>query len=389
MAGTALAPATGLAPSTRRRAEVGPLHHVDVVLVLLPVAIAALGMLMIYSSTRTRLASQGISTLYYVQRQGLAFGLGLLAMVLVMAVDYRRVRDLYPLVYLVALPLLAGVLLLGASRRGAQAWFQVGPLQFQPSELAKVAVVVVVAGYLHQHRGDLDAWRLAVTLALAGAVVTLVLLQNDLGTALVCVGAVGAMLVVAGIRPVHLAVLALLAGTAIAGAAASGYFEGYRLDRVTSFLDQQEATRESSPAEWNLEQSKTAIGAGGVTGAGLFNGTQTKLSYVPEQHTDFIFTVVGEELGFVGGATILALYGLLVWRMWRTALLSSDTFGTLVCIGVLALTTFAVFENVGMTMGIMPITGIPLPFMSYGGSALIAAFAGIGLVANVHMRRFS
>jgi rod shape determining protein RodA len=343
-------------------------------------------MLMIYSSTRTRLTSQGLSSLYYVQRQGLALVLGVIVMTLAMTIDYRRLRDLYPLVYVAVLPLLAGVLLLGASRRGAQAWFQLGPLQFQPSELAKVAVVVVVAGYLHQHRGDLDAWRLAVTLALAGVAVSLVLLQNDLGTALVCVGAVGAILVVAGIRPVHLAVLALLAGTAIAGAAASGYFEGYRLDRVTSFLDQQEATRESG---WNLEQSKTAIGAGGVTGAGLFNGTQTKLSYVPEQHTDFIFSVVGEELGFVGGATVLALYALLVWRMWRTALLSSDHFGTLVCIGVLALTTFAVFENVGMTMGIMPITGIPLPFMSYGGSALIAAFAGVGLVANVHMRRFS
>jgi rod shape determining protein RodA len=308
-----------------------------------------------------------------------------------LAVDYRRVRDLWPVVYFAMLPLLVGVLALGASRKGAQAWFQVGPLQFQPSEIAKVVVIIAVAGYCHQHRGDLDAWRLAIVLGIAGIPIGLVLMQNDLGSAIVMGVSVGAILVVAGIRGTHLAVLVLIAATAVGASISSGYFEGYRLDRLTSFLSQDtaEASPQSSPAEWSLEQSKQAIGAGGLTGEGLYNGRQTRLSNVPEQHTDFIFSVVGEELGFVGSATLLALYALFLWRVWRIALTASDFFGTLVCVGVLAMFAFSIFESVGMTMGIMPITGIPLPFMSYGGSALIAAFVAVGLVANIHMRRFS
>jgi rod shape determining protein RodA len=140
---------------------------------------------------------------------------------------------------------------------------------------------------------------------------------------------------------------------------------------------------------YNLRQSQIAIAAGGLSGRGLFQGSQTNLSFVPEQHTDFIFTAVAEELGFVGAVALLALFGLIVWRTWRAAALSRDRFGTLLCVGVLAMLVFQVFENVGMTMGITPIAGIPLPFMSYGGSATLAGFLALGLVLNVHMRRFA
>jgi len=162
--------------------------------------------------------------------------------------------------------------------------------------------------------------------------------------------------------------------------------EDYQRERLTAFLDQEGDLQRST---YNLDQSRTAIGAGGLTGAGLFEGTQTNLSYVPEQETDFIFTVVGEELGFLGAATLLLMYAIVVWRTWRSAQLARDLFGTLICIGVLAMLVFQIFENVGMTMGIMPITGIPLPLMSYGGSSTLATFAAMGLVLNVHMRRFS
>lgn len=389
MVGVAVPSSLG-APGRHRSVDATPLRHVDVVLVGLPFVISALGMLMIYSSTRTRLAEQGLSPLYYVERQGISVVLGIAGMVAIMLVDYRKLRDLFPLVYLSVLPLLLGVLVLGATRKGTQAWFQVGPLQFQPSELAKVALVVALAGYCHTHRGDLDAWRLATAVLLAGVPIALVLKQPDLGTAIVLLVCVGAVLVVAGVRGRHLAVLVLLALTAIGGAASAGVFKEYQIDRLGAFLDQSAVdTRTASSAKYNLAQSKTAIGAGGLTGAGLFEGTQTKLSWVPEQHTDFVFTVVGEELGFAGGAVVLGLFALLVWRMWRIALLASDFFGTLVSVGVMAMVAFQVFENVGMTMGIMPITGIPLPFMSYGGSATIALFLAVGLVANVHMRRFS
>lgn len=382
---------TGLGTARRHRSvDATPLRHVDWLLLALPVLISVIGLLMIYSSTRTRLEAQGLSQLYYVQRQGIATVLGLVGMVAIMAVDYRRLRDLFPLVYLAVLPMLIGVLALGATRKGTQAWFQVGPLQFQPSELAKVALIVALAGYCHTHRGDLDTWRLATAVLLAGVPIALVLRQPDLGTAIVLLVCVGAVLLVAGIKGRHLAVLALLAVTAIGGAASAGVFKEYQIDRLGAFLDQSPGdTRTASSAQYNLAQSKTAIGAGGLTGAGLFEGTQTKLSWVPEQHTDFIFTVVGEELGFAGGALVLGLFALLVWRIWRIALLSSDFFGTLVSVGVMAMLAFQVFENVGMTMGIMPITGIPLPFVSYGGSATIALFLAVGLVANVHMRRFS
>ncbi len=375
---------------TRGTREAGPLRHVDFLLLLTPIVITALGIVMIYSSTRNRLELEHVSRFYYVERQGLALMIGLVGMFVAMAIDYRKLRDLFPLFYLATLPLLAAVRFVGTGRNSTTAWFQIGPLQFQPSEIAKIVLVVALAGYCHQHRGDLDAWRLATALVLAGVPMALVMLQNDLGTMLVMCVIVSAVVLVAGIRPLHIVAVFLAVATLVLALVVTGRFNGYRLDRLTSFLNQGPvSTQTASPAQYNLHESKQAISHGGLEGTGLFNGTLTKLSYVPAQHTDFIFTVVGEELGFVGGAVLLALFALLVWRTWRTALLSTDFFGTLLCVGILAMFAFQVFENMGMTMGIMPITGIPLPFMSYGGSALISSFIAVGLVANVHMRRFS
>jgi rod shape determining protein RodA len=372
--------------------ETSPWRNLDPLLLALPLAISALGLLMIYSSSKTRLTNEGLSQLYYVERQSLAIVIGVVAMAVVLAIDYRRIRDMWVLVYLAIIPLLLGVLVVGQNHKGAQAWFQVGPLQFQPSEITKVVVVVAVAGYCHQHRDDLDTARLAVAVALAGLAMALVFLQHDLGTTLVILVCSFSVLVVAGLRPVHIGVLVLIGVTLVGAAVVTGKVAAYRVDRIVGFLDQgntnQPATKQSE-AQYSLTESKIAIVNGGLSGEGLFKGRQTNLAYVPEQHTDFIFTVVGEELGFLGGATLIGLYGLLVWRVWRTARLSSDFFGTLLAVGVLGIFAFQVFENIGMTMGIMPITGIPLPFMSYGGSAIIASFIAIGLVANVNMRRFS
>jgi rod shape determining protein RodA len=187
----------------------------------------------------------------------------------------------------------------------------------------------------------------------------------------------------------HIAALTLLGIVGVGLVLNSGMLEKFQQCRLTSFLETQDQECAERDAAYNLEQAKTAIGSGGLTGTGPFNGTQTRLDIVPEQHTDFIFTAVGEELGFVGGGTLLALLSIIAWRIWRTALLARDPLGTLICVGVLSMFVFQVFENVGMTMGIMPITGIPLPFMSYGGSSTITAFMAMGLVLNVHMRRFA
>jgi rod shape determining protein RodA len=379
------------APATpARETSMLAVHRADWALLAAPVLLSAVGLVMVYSSTKTRVANQGLSDYYYVYRQGAGVALGLAVMALTMLVDYRRIRDFVPLLYGAMLPLLAGVLVLGSDRRGAQAWFQVGPLQFQPSEVAKVLLVLALAAYCAQHRGELDAWRLAVTLGIAAVPIGLVLLQPDLGTALVLGVSTLAILLVAGIRGQHLAILVLVAMTLVGTSIATGQLDDYQVDRLTGFISQDDSDLTSQSREvYNVNQSKIAIASGQLLGKGLFSGTQTQLGFVPEQHTDFIFTAVGEELGFVGSAGVLLLLALLVWRIWRVSLMAADFFGSLLCIGILAMFAFQVFENVGMTMGIMPVTGIPLPFVSYAPSATVAMFAAVGLVANVHHRRFS
>jgi len=196
---------------------------------------------------------------------------------------------------------------------------------------------------------------------------------------------VAALLLVAGTSPRVLVALAMLGVVGVIAVFQLNLIEDYQKDRLTQFAS---PGGDVAGTGYNVEQSKISIGNGGLTGAGLFKGTQTKLNYVPEQQSDFIFTVVGEELGFMGCATLLVLYGVMAWRIWHAAQVAKDLLGTLICVGVLAMLLFQVFENVGMTMGIMPITGIPLPFMSYGGSSTIACFVAVGLVLNVHMHRF-
>ncbi len=320
----------------------------DLTLLGAVLTIAALGLLMVYSATQNR---TDFEPTYFLQRQALFTVLGIGLMALVATVDYRVFRDHAPAIYVVTvLGLLLVLSPLGSDRRGAQAWFQLGPFQLQPSELAKVSVIVCLSAYVAAHRGELDGRRLLTVLGLAA--LPMVLIQ----------------------------VLAVVLVFQL------GVVKDYQRDRLGAFIDPESDTLRSA---YSLRQSTIAIANGGVMGKGLFQGSQTKLAYVPEQHTDFIFTVVGEELGLLGSALLLVLFAVVVWRTWRAAALAKDLSGTLMCVGVLGMFAFQVFENVGMTMGIMPITGIPLPFMSYGGSATLAGFAAIGLVLNVHMRRFS
>jgi rod shape determining protein RodA len=377
---------TAVLTDRRARIQASPLRHLDLVLVLSPILVSGLGLLMIYSATHTRLEQTGGDPLTYVKRQVVAIFLGVVAMAIMAVIDYRRLRELALFGYALTILMLVAVLGIGVQVKGAQARFDVGPLQLQPGELAKLFLILVLAGYCALHRGELDGRRLAVALGIAGLPIGLIMLQPDLGTDLVLMFITFTMLAVAGARGRHLVILALLGITVALGAVNFGVLKDYQIERLTSFANEGKDVERSG---YNQEQSKNAIGNGGITGQGLFKGTQTTGNYVPEQHTDFIFTVVGEELGFVGGAVLLALFALIVWRTWRAARLANDLFGTLCCIGVLAMLVFQVFENVGMTMGIMPITGIPLPWMSYGGSSVIVSFACIGLVANIHMRRFS
>ena len=379
---------TGRALGARRsHFDTSLLRDLDPLLIGATLAITALGVLMIYSSTRERLRLEGVDELYFVKRQGVAILVGLVVMALLLAIDYRKLRDYSAFAYIATVVGLLAVLSpLGSNARGSQAWFQLpGGFQLQPSELVKFGIIVALAGYANEHRGEMNPWRLTVTIGLAAVPIGLVMLQPDFGTAMVLGLVVITLLAVAGVSVRHLVVLALLGLTFVIAVVNVGLLQRYQVDRLTSFVNQGADARN---ATYNTDQSKNAIGNGGVTGRGFGNGSQTAGGFVPEQHTDFIFTAVGEEFGFLGASALLALFAIVVWRTWRAALFARDFFGTLVCVGVLAIFVFQIFENMGMTMGIMPVTGIPLPFMSYGGSSTITAFACVALVANVSMRRF-
>ncbi|MGH9273460.1 MAG: rod shape-determining protein RodA [Acidimicrobiales bacterium] len=370
------------------RNPAAPWRHLDLVLVGCIVAVGALGCLMIFSSTRGRDPSDFDTS--FLAKQVLFMGIGFLAMVVTAFVDYRRYRELAPLAYgAVLLLLLMVVTGLGSEKKGAQAWFQLGPFQLQPSELAKIVVIVTLASVIAHFNSELDARRLLLILGVAGVPMALIMLQPDLGTTLVFVAVGMGMLLIGGAQVRHIVALTIVGVIGVAVVLNSGMLETYQQCRLTSFLEQENQDCEERGSAYNQDQAKIAIGSGGLLGTGPFNGTQTRLDIVPEQHTDFIFTAVGEELGFVGAGTLLALLSIIAWRIWRTAQLARDPLGTLICVGVLSMFVFQVFENIGMTMGIMPVTGIPLPFMSYGGSSLITSFACIGLVANVSMRSLS
>ena len=383
-------------PSLRRplanftRNPSSPFRHIDLVLVVGVVALALFGALMVYSTSR------GTTPPYetaYLKRVLMYVVLGVVLMGATALVDYRKVRDYWPFIYGGSVVMLVAVLLpgIGSSTHGTQGWIQLGPFQLQPSEPAKVAMIVAFAGLASQFGGDLDLRRVGLLLGLCGLPMGLVMLQPDLGTTLVSVPVAFAMLAVTGVKPRLLGALALLAVLFTTLVLTSGVLQDYQVARLTTYVrqDQEALSADDEASRYNLEQAKLAIGVGGVTGQGLFNGTQTNNDFVPEQRTDFIFTAVGEQLGFVGAGGVLAVMGVVAWRVWRAAQLARDDFGMLVCTGVFVMIVAQTFENVGMTMGIMPITGIPLPFLSYGGSSLLTTFLAIGLVLSVHMRRFS
>ena len=373
-----------------RRNPSSPFRHVDVVLVATTAVVVLFGALMVYSTTRGPSAPFDTG---YLKRVVMFAIIGGVLMAAVALMDYRKLRDFWPFIYGATVSLLVLVLIpgFGRSRSGTQGWFQLGPFQLQPSELAKLGMIIGFAGLASQFRGDLDTTRVLMLLGLCGLPMGLVMLQPDLGTTLVSVAVAFALLLVAGVRPRILGVLAVGAVLMTTLVLTSGLLQDYQVARLTTYVRQdQSVTSESDQrTRYNLDQSKLAIGSGGLTGKGLFNGPQTRNRFVPEQRTDFIFTAVGEQLGFLGSAVLLSLLGVIVWRVWRTAQLARDEFGTLLCTGIMAMLSVQIFENVGMTMGIMPITGIPLPLMSYGGSALLMTLLSLGVVLSVHMRRFS
>lgn len=369
----------------------GFFRRLDVLLLATTLALTVIGLVMIYSATRTYYPTH---PLYFVKRQLVYAVLGAIALTVTTLIDYRRIEEWAFVIYGLAVASLLGVRTVGhASSLGAQREISLGLIKIQPSEFAVLALIVVVAHYLHQREAGLSPRVLGRVLLLSAFPMGLVYLQPDLGTTLIMAVVVFASLLLAGFR---MRLLILIAAVVLGGffvAVNLHILHGYQLQRLTGFLHQPApADCYQLPATqqvdcYQLAQSKTAIGAGGLTGTGLFHGAETNNGFVPYAYADFIFSAIGEQLGFVGASVIIGLYAMLCFRMVRAMQLARDSFGRLLCGGALVFVAFSTFQNVGMTIGIMPITGIPLPLISYGGSALFATFAAIGLVVNVELRR--
>jgi rod shape determining protein RodA len=381
--------------------------RIDWVLLLAAAALAGIGTVLVWSATSHDDAlTQGEPTVYAV-RQAVNIGIGALLGLVVAATDYRWVRIWTPVVYFASILGLALVFVpgIGQEINGARAWVDLGGLSLQPAEFAKLAVIVSMALVVAEKvegrrtvtdradpanpprrpRADSGLRHLDVVLLLAIAAVpaVLILLQPDLGTTLVMGATVFGVIALAGAPGRWL--LGLITGV-IAGAVLAvqvGVLDQYQVDR---FLAWTNPMLDPLGAGYNTQQARIAIGNGGLFGQGLFHGSQTQSGFVPEQHTDFVFTVAGEELGLVGCTVLIALFTLLLWRALRIARGAEDMFGRLVAGGIVCWFAFQGFQNIGMCLGIMPVTGVPLPLVSYGGTSMFVSLMAIGLLQNIHLR---
>jgi rod shape determining protein RodA len=374
-------------PISARMARKAPIRHLDPTLLLMTLALSAYGALMIFSSTASKQEAAGADPGLFMKRQIAYIVAGVVALLVVSFFDYRHVRALAPVIYGVTVLALILVLTpLGDVQNNARSWFNFGLFQIQPSEFAKLALIIAMSAWLAERKGDVRWLDLGLCLAMVGVLGALIFVEPDLGGAMVIVAILIVMLLVGGAKLRHFIALGLLGTVAIVGALQMDLVEPYQVERITAFLDPNPDVRSEG---YNLTQAKIAIASGGLRGKGVGSeNTQTDLDFVPEQHTDFIFTAVGEQLGFMGGAALLGLFAILIWRSLRIAAMARDTFGMLVAAGIAGMWAFQLFVNVGMTMGIMPITGLPLPFVSFGGSGLLMNFMAVGLLLNIHMRRF-
>jgi cell division protein FtsW len=350
----------------------------DYVLFLVVVGLLGFGVVMVYSASAILATDRFHDTYFFLKKQCFWAALGLAVLWAVMAVDYRRWRPVVLPLLVLAVILLLLLLPFGQEINGTRRWLRWGPFSFQPTELAKLALVLYLADFL-AHRRDAVAsfWRgFLPPLMVTGAMAALILRQPDLGSSVALVAVVGCMLFVAGARLRHMALVGAAAVPVIVLAVAGA---SYRLRRVFAFLD---PWADSRGAGFQIIQSYLALGGGGLTGRGLGESKQ-KLFYLPEPHTDFIFAIIGEELGFVGAVFTVALFGLLLWRGIRIALRVADPFGAHAALGITAMLATQALVNLGVVVGLLPTKGLPLPFVSFGGSSLLVAMAGVGLLLNI------
>lgn len=358
---------------------------------MLPIAVFLLsgfGLLIIYSATKYSMPDGVTDPMYYLKRQGYWFIGAAAIFIFIQFFNYRFIQKFWWIFFLINIAILSAVLAFGYEVHGSKSWINLKLFGIQPSELAKILMVVSVAALLskwpREKENKVGLKKVALSFFAAAVSMLLVLFQPDYGTALIFFIVYMGMLFISGANFFYF--FGILAAT-IGGFFAAikvGLIKQYQLDRILVFL---KPDIQKEGIGYNLFQSKVAIGSGGLWGKGLFLGKQTNLSYVPEHHTDFIFSVIGEEIGFFGAIFIILLLGLIIWRCFYIASKAHNSFGSLIASGIGFIILSQVVINIGMTIGIMPIIGIPLPFLSYGGSNLLSIFIGIGLVENVYFRR--
>ena len=348
-----------------------------------------LGTLLVYAATRQWYGANGLDPQYYLKRQVINIVIGLVLAWGVTIIDYRLFRAYTPLIWGFGVLGLLFVLLpgVGSTVNGAKAWIPLpGGFQIQPAEIAKISIIIGISVLLSErtHNNDAPTHKdVLKSLVVAGLPILLILAQPDIGTVFIISASVVTILAVSGAPTrwvVGLILLAIIGGFV---ATKAGVIHEYQIKRLQSFVD---PNADIQGTGYQLRQARITVGSGGLIGKGLFHGPQTNGRFVPEQQTDFIFTVAGEELGFLGSGLIICLLFLILMRAFAIARRSNDPYGTLVCTGVIAWFAFQAFENIGMTLGLMPMTGVPLPFMSYGGSSMFANLIGFGLLQNVHAR---
>ena len=372
-----------------RRSRQSLLHGFDPVLTAVVGLLLFLGTLLVWAATRDWYTRNGLDGQYYLKRHIINILIGLVLAYGVTVIDYRLLRAYTPFLWGAGVLGLVIVLIpgLGAEINGAKAWIALpGGFQIQPAELAKIAIIIGMSMILSERTHDSDgptSRDVLQSLAVAAIPVLLIILQPDMGTVLIISAAVVTIIAVSGAPARWVTALLLLAVLGGFVAVKAGVVSEYQVNRLQTFVD---PTADTQGAGYQLRQARITVGSGGLIGTGLFNGPQTNGRFVPEQQTDFIFTVAGEQLGFIGSGAILILYLILLMRGFSIARRTNDPFGRLVCTGVIAWFAFQIFENIGMTLGLMPMTGVPLPFISYGGSSMFATLIGIGLLQNVHAR---
>ena len=372
-----------------RRSRQSLVHGFDPVLTAVVGLLLFVGTLLVWAATRDWYTRNGLDGQYYLKRHIINILIGLVLAYGVTVIDYRLLRAYTPFLWGAGVLGLVIVLIpgLGAEINGAKAWIALpGGFQIQPAELAKIAIIIGMSMILSERSHDSDgptSRDVLQALAIAAIPVALIIMQPDMGTVLIISAAVVTIVAVSGVPARWVTGLLLLAVLGGFVAVKAGVVSEYQVNRLQTFVD---PSADTQGAGYQLRQARITVGSGGLIGTGLFNGPQTNGRFVPEQQTDFIFTVAGEELGFIGSGAILILYLILLMRGFSIARRTNDPFGRLVCTGVIAWFAFQIFENIGMTLGLMPMTGVPLPFISYGGSSMFATLIGIGLLQNVHAR---